>query len=321
MAGADWLRTFVAIYRSGSVSAGAAQRGLSQPAASQQLAALERRIGFPLFTRTPGGVEPTRRGRDLHADVADPLDRLERVLAGIEGGAARRSTSPLRLGCSAEFFTYAVAPRLGVEAPALVARFGPDAELLELLEHGELDVAVTSTSPGRRTLTSSPIGFKRFALVGTPADAAAAPAELAALGTWLEGRTWVAYSTELPLTRRFWQASLGRPFGGDLRLAAPDLRAVVAAVEHGVGISLLPEFACAEALARGTIAALHPVAEIIPAEPWFTCTRLADTGRNELTDFAASLAVPATTAPGSPPTLASPPTPHIGAGAVDRPST
>src|SRR5271155_5463981 len=103
MAASEWLRTFVAIYRSGSVSGGAVQRNLSQPAASQQLAALERRIGLPLFVRTPHGVEPTRRGRDLHAQVAESLDRLENVLVELDGGNA--VTAPtLRFGSSAEFF-------------------------------------------------------------------------------------------------------------------------------------------------------------------------------------------------------------------------
>lgn len=290
MAGADWLRTFVAVYRAGSVGGGADLRGISQPAASQQLAALERRIGLPLFTRTPEGTVPTRRGRELHAEVADSLDRLAPVLAGIEGGVLARPRPSLRVGSSAEFFSIAIVPRLGRETPPLVARFGPDPELLGLLDAGELDLAVTSASPGRRTLVASPLGLKRFVLVGTPADAAAAPAGLEALGRWLEGRAWVAYSTELPLTRRFWQSSLGRPFGGTLRLAAPDLRAVVAAVERGIGISLLPEFACADAMARGAIASLHPVADTMPAEPWFACTRLADAHRQDLHRFTADLA-------------------------------
>ncbi len=292
MAGADWLRTFVAVYRAGSVSGGAARRGLSQPAASQQLAALERRVGLSLFTRTPAGVEPTPRGRELHAEVADSLDRLEHVLAGLEGGAAGVPPGPIRLGSSAEFFSSAVVPRLGPADPALVARFGPDDVLLDLLEHAELDVAVTSTSPGRRSLTSSPIGLKRFVLVGTPAVVGTAPATLEELGPWLAGRPWVAYSTELPMTRRFWLSALGRPFSGDLRLVAPDLRAVVAAVEHGLGISLLPEFACVQALARDTVAELPSAAGAVPAEPWFACTRLADVSRPEVAHVVAGLRVP-----------------------------
>jgi len=293
MATSEWLRTFIAVYRSGSVSGGAAHRGLSQPAASQQLAALERRVGLPLFTRTPRGVEPTRRGRELHAQVADSLDRLEPVLVGLDGGPVAPPDPVLRLGSSAEFFSAVVVPRLPAGGPALVARFGSDHENLALLEHGELDLAVTSISPGRRALAAEPIGMKRFVLVGHPASAPSAPlASLEALGAWLEGRPWVAYSAELPMTRRFWLTALGRPFGGDLRLVAPDLRAVAAAVERGVGCSLLPDFSCAEGLERGTMVELHPVGSVAPSEPWFACTRAAALDRIPLARFLAHLADP-----------------------------
>jgi DNA-binding transcriptional LysR family regulator len=293
MAASEWLRTFVAIYRTGSVTDGAAQRGLSQPAASQQLGALERTVSRPLFIRTPQGMEPTRRGRELYVQVADSLDRLEEVLSGIDGGSVDAPPPAVRFGSSAEYFSYAVVPSLTDVTPALVASFGPDDELIDLLQHGELDVAVTSTLPGRRSLTSVPIGSKRFVLVAAPDIASGAPSDsLPELGTWLTGRPWVAYSTELPMTRRFWQSSLGRPFSGDLRLVAPDLRAVAGAVTHGVGVSLLPAFACTDALARGAMVELHPVAEVAPGEPWFACTRVADAGRQPLTGFVAGLGVP-----------------------------
>jgi DNA-binding transcriptional LysR family regulator len=291
MATSEWLRTFVAIYRSGSVSAGAARRGLSQPAASQQLSGLERRVGVPLFVRLPHGVEPTRRGRELHAQVADSLDRLEPVLAGLDGGSVSDPAPFIRIGSSAEFFSHAVATGAGPTTPPLVARFGPDDELIGLLEEDEIDVAVTSVTPLRRSLASTPIGSKRFVLVGPPGLAPETPfGSLPELGGWLVGRPWVAYSTELPLTRGFWQSALGRPFSGDLRLIAPDLRAVAAAVAHGLGISLLPEFACAEALARGSMVELHPVSKVVPGEPWFACTRVGGVDRQPLTRFVAGLA-------------------------------
>ena len=118
MAASEWLRTFVAIYRSGSVSAGAAQRNLSQPAASQQLAALERRVGLPLFVRTAQGVEPTRRGRELHAQVAESLDRLEQVLVGLDGGAVRPEPPPSASAPRPSSSPMRVVPRLGPDAPA-----------------------------------------------------------------------------------------------------------------------------------------------------------------------------------------------------------
>ena len=95
----------------------------------------------------------------------------------------------------------------------------------------------------------------------------------------------MAFSAELPLTRRFWLSALGRPFHADLRLVAPDLRVVAAAVAHGLGISLLPAFACTDALAIGSVVEVHPVADAVPVEPWFACTRVADLGRHRLNRF------------------------------------
>src|SRR5271157_4490194 len=130
MATAEWLRTFVAIYRTGSVTEGAALRSLSQPAASQQLRSLERSVGTPLFVRTGDGVDPTRPGRELYVSVADALDRLEPVLTGLDGGTLAAPAPALRFGTSPEFFTYGVVPHLGPETPGLAVRFGTDVDLV-----------------------------------------------------------------------------------------------------------------------------------------------------------------------------------------------
>ncbi|HVB93842.1 MAG TPA: LysR family transcriptional regulator [Acidimicrobiales bacterium] len=293
MAASEWLRTFVAIYRSGSVTAGAALRGLSQPAASQHLSGLERNVGAPLFVRTAGGVEPTRRGRELYAQVADQLDRLEPVLVDLDGGRAVAPSPTIRFGSSAEYFSFELVPRFDPSGPAIVATFGSDDQIIDLLERGELDVAVTSSTPARRSIASTPIDTKRFVLVAPPPMVPTPrPASIDQLASWLVGKPWVAYSAELPMTRRFWLSGLGRPFAADLRLIAPDLRAVVNAVEQGHGMSLLPTYVCTEELARGSIAELFPVTDDIPTEPWFACTRIGDLGRDHIGAFTRRLAAP-----------------------------
>ena len=293
MATAEWLRTFVAIYRTGSVTDGAALRNLSQPAASQQLRSLERSVGAALFERTSHGVDPTRPGRELYASVADALDRLEPVLTGLDGGAPRPSAPMLRLGCSPEYLAYGVVPRLGPDGPHLAVRFGPDTELASLVHHGELDVAVTTTEPGRRALATVALGVTRFVLVSAPGHLGPIDADDPdALGRALAGCDWVAYSAELPRTRRFWQTTLGRPFGATLRLSAPDLRSVAAAVARGLGTSLLPEYACAAALAAGDLVSVWPVADVVPPEPWFAVTRQADVVRPQVAALVARLDVP-----------------------------
>ncbi len=283
MARADWLRTFLAIYRSGSVTAGAHHRGLTQPAASQHLAALEGSLGGPLFVRSTGGMEPTQQGRELYARVAEPLDGLEAVLRDLEAGALRLPEAPVRLGSSPEFFSAVVLGRLvGVDV-AVTATFGRDVELFSQLERGDLDIVVTSSTPPRRSIAATPLGHTSFVLVVAPG--AAPSSMLSSLGqvaAWLRDRSWVSYSLELPRTRRFWQSALGHPFSGRLRLVAPDLRAVLKAVELGLGVSLLPEFVCAESLAQGRVVELFPVSHLTSDEPWFACTRSGELARGEV---------------------------------------
>lgn len=285
----DWLRTFVAIYRAGSVSDGARRRALSQPAASQQLAALERAVGGRLFVRAPGGVVPTARGRALYGEVASALDHLELVLSGLDRGRAAPAGEPLRIGTTAECFAAEILPRLPASGLDVVAWFGDDADTVERLQRGEVDVAVTSRGPLRKSVEVVPAGQQRFVLVGPP-DSTPPPRfrSLGAVGSWLAGRDWAAYSLELPLTRRFWQAQLGRPFSGRLRLVAPDLRVVADAVARGIGCSLLPSFVCTDLLAAGRMVEIHPVADLVPPQPWYCCVRQGEAGRPAIAALLAS---------------------------------
>lgn len=307
MASAEWLRTFVAVYRSGSVSGGALHRGLTQPAASQHVAALERGIGQALFVRKANGVEPTQHGRELYATVAESLDGIEPILRGLDVGMLRPSEPPLRVGSSPELFAAEVLPKLVRTRQSSTATFGTDTELFRLLERGELDLVVTSSTPARRSITAVPIGTKRFVLVAAPSIAPAVPlTSLPELALWLADRPWASYSIELPLTRRFWLSVLGRPFSARPHLVAPDLRAVLRAVELGLGVSMLPTFVCRDALGEGRVCEVFPIADLAPEEPWFACLRQADLARPNVAELLAALQTSGERAGGStrPPTCA-----------------
>lgn len=291
MAQAEWLRTFLAIYRTGSITGAAAQRSLSQPAVSHQLAALERSVGEPLFVRGRRGAEPTARARELYALVAEPLSILEPVVRGLETGHLDRARAAVRVGASAEYFSAEILPRLTDLDLRVTARFGDESTLLELVVRGELDLIVASARGSRRGLTYTEVGIKHFVLVGAPSrQPARAVGTIGALADWLDGIPWVSYSHELPLTRRFWQSALGRPFAGDLQLVAPDLRVVTEAACLGLGVSLLPEFVCRDALADGRLVEIYPVTDLAPTEPWFAAVRAADISQPAIIALLAALA-------------------------------
>ena len=290
MSATERLRTFLAIYRVGSVTSGAQQRGLTQPAASQQLAALERALGAPLFTRVPEGVQPTSRGRELYAEVAPALDRLEPILAGLDGGRVGARSAPVRIGTTAEYFAARIVPVLPHVVTPVSASFGEAADVLHLLETGEVDLVVTPTPPGRRQFAAAPVRKEQFALVCAPGLAPSRVLRsLVDVGDWLVDRPWVTYSHELPITRRFWRRSLGRAFDSTLTLTAPDLRVVATAVASGLGVSLLPTYVVDELLELGNLVEPFSVRKVVPPQSWFVTTLAGDGLRPEVEQAVALL--------------------------------
>jgi len=82
------LRTFLDAYRLKSFSKAAAHIGITQPAASLQIQALEALVGKPLFIRRTRGVVTTEAGDELARSVGPLLDGLETELASYKTGSA-----------------------------------------------------------------------------------------------------------------------------------------------------------------------------------------------------------------------------------------
>ena len=83
-------------------------------------------------------------------------------------GPCRHREPPVRFGSGPEFFAAEVLPRLvGLDCP-VSATFAADAELYALLERGELDVVVASSTPPRRSIGAETLGANRFVLVTAP---------------------------------------------------------------------------------------------------------------------------------------------------------
>ena len=77
MAHLMYLHTFLAIYRSGSITKASKYLHLSQPAVSGQIRMLETQIGRDLFTRTSRGIIPTAAAHELARSSGPHIDALE----------------------------------------------------------------------------------------------------------------------------------------------------------------------------------------------------------------------------------------------------
>lgn len=151
-----------------SVTRAAARVGLSQSAASHALARLRDIYGDPLLVRSGRGLEATPRALAL-----GPI--LERCLAELEGTVAGPTTFDPRSSRRAFSFGLAdygqallVGPlltRLSEEAPGIDLEVSSLPDLVDLVQKGELDLAVVVQGDLRSNLSATTLLKDTFACI------------------------------------------------------------------------------------------------------------------------------------------------------------
>lgn len=264
MADLDLLRSFMGIYRAGTLSGAANQLGFTQPALSHHLKALETQLGRPLFDRLPRGLAPTPVAHALAQSLGPHMDA---VVATVE--AARVGTGlvpgPLHLGGPAELIATKVLPTLclctiwqsGIQ---LRIHTGAFEEQLRALKDGSLDVLISPRGISGRGLQVEPLYQETLILVGAPRwvrpvrPRASAPAGAAPVA----GIPWIAcHEVEPDPLQSYFQAMFGSEPSAPPSLVVDDLRAALAAAVGGLGATVLPSYLCEEALLRGELQRLH----------------------------------------------------------------
>ncbi|GIF71931.1 LysR family transcriptional regulator [Asanoa siamensis] len=237
------LRTFLAVHRTGSLTAAARALGLAQPTVTAQIRALEERLDRQLFERLPRGVAPTPDADDLAARIAAPLDQLALVAE-----PDRAPAEPVRLAGPAEMVAVRIMPVL---APLVAAgtRVRVDTgladDLLDGLRAGRYDLVLSAVRPRGRSVVASTLMDEEFVLVGARRWRDA-----------YETAPLLSYAVDLPILRRYWRHVFGRRLTAEPALVVPDLRAVRAAAVAGAGVTVLPRYLCADELRDGTLVAL-----------------------------------------------------------------
>ena len=144
------LEAFVAVAEEGTVSAAARRLHVSQPALSQTITALERKLGMQLLVRCSSGVQTTEAGIALLAEARAILARHDQMLRTLTA-AATDATRLIRLGIPLELapdLLRAVA-RFAAEHPCtrVIPRHLSMAAQLAGLRQGELDVSFMREHP------------------------------------------------------------------------------------------------------------------------------------------------------------------------------
>jgi DNA-binding transcriptional LysR family regulator len=232
------LLTFRAVARAGSFSAAARELSLTQPAVSQQVAALERELGARLLHRGPGGLTLTDAGA-LALEHADALaERLAIADAQLE--ELGNEEGKLRVGGFPSALATLVPAAIARLVPRRVATVeGTMEELPARVADGSLHVALCfqdAAAPPREHP-----GLRRHELLVEPFMAIVGTTHrLARRKTIrlpeLEHEPWTAPSMDGILVH----ACRAAGFEPDVRFLTRDVLAIGALVAAGLAVSLSP---------------------------------------------------------------------------------
>ncbi|MFT4025573.1 MAG: LysR family transcriptional regulator [Novosphingobium sp.] len=251
----DWnlMRTFVDIVRAGGIGAAARQLNRQQPSISAALKRLEDHVGATLLHRTATGVEMTSAGKAMMALCEDMLESA-RMMPHQIAQATKRVEGIVRIqivsGLVSLEFDEAIAsfhrrnPGIQIEI-----RVSPWRQVLDALEHGEVEIGVGYDSNVRGGLMYEPLLVECQQLYCSRSHPrfgyrVVRLGELKDEGFVLTGDDELETITHL--RRRY---RLGTRVSG----LAEDINEARRLIVHGVGIGFLPVLAAEKEVAAGRL--------------------------------------------------------------------
>jgi len=259
---AKQLRIFVAIVESQTFTRAGRLLGLSQPAISQQVGALERLLGVPLLVRTPSGARPTPAGEVLLAyarRILQQLDEARRVLSDFDAVGS----GVLRVGAGAAACEHLLPPIVGAfrEAFPLLAlqiTSGGSRRTLRRLQEGRLDLGLVGLPVPDTAVRVVELGREELVAVA----AATHPwAERTRVSTGdLAEEPLLIYGRRGQIFRRVERLLLQAGLFPHVAMEADLMSGVLGLVRAGFGVTVLPRWAVASDVAGGRLIA-RPIGE------------------------------------------------------------
>ena len=248
------LHVFREVARLGSLSAAAESLAYTQPAVSQQMAALERRAGMALLDRTTRGVRLTDAGEALlrHAEaiLAEQTlaERELEAIAGLRGGRVRMASFPTA-GAALVPVAVSLFSERYPEVRLSVLEAEPE-EAAPMLRAGELEVAIVATVLGTEGFGALYEGIDLHHLLDEPRYALVPPEHRLAGRRRLRLED-LADEVRIELSRsptqrgRVYLEPGPEPAPEEPRIAfrSDDFNIVQGMVAAGVGVAVVPELA------------------------------------------------------------------------------
>ena len=162
------LRVFLAAAEHGSFGRAASALGLAQPSVSNRMAALERRIGRPLFSRSTRGAALTSAGERLIPHARRALQVME------DAESAARKTHylpPIRVLLSASYSTVllpAVIDAFEFADRPLSVSYDHGPNIVRAIATGEADIGFLAPCPHPTTVVLRSLGESPVVAVVAP---------------------------------------------------------------------------------------------------------------------------------------------------------
>lgn len=227
----DDIRFFLALARTGSLSAAARQIGVEHSTVSRRAGQLEGALSVRLFDRLARGWELTSEGQALLPQaeaVEEKVLGLRRAASGIDTlkGTVRLSAPPMIL-------SHWLLPGLGSirrDHPDLTLDLVGERREADLIR-AEADIAVRLGQPTAPDLVAQSLGEVAYGLYGLSAEIARPVTE----------RCYIGFDESMPdLPQKLWlddEAADGR-----IGMISNDMGTMLQAALGGFGIALLPDF-------------------------------------------------------------------------------
>ena len=239
------IRTFDEVVRTGSFSGAARALGYTQPAITQQMKALERDVGTPLFIRVGRRIRLTEAGEALSRHAGSILETIATAqqqmsaITRLRAGRVRVCAFP---SAGATLVPEALSS-LAAEHPGVRVELqeSEPPESLERVARGESDLSLAFTYPGlREQVPDELVEIKLLEDQLTVVMQAGHPrtARRAVRLADLAGERWIAGCLRCRANFLHECAELG--FAPDIAFTTDDILVVQSLVAEGLGIAMMP---------------------------------------------------------------------------------
>ena len=170
----ELARTFLAVATGGSFIAAADRLHVTQSTVSARIRTLEGQLGAPLFVRNKAGATMTAAGRRFQKHAASLVRAVEQARhdVGLPAGYRDRVVVAARIGLWEGFLLdWLAVVRREMPDVAIRAEIGFEADLMQGLIEGRIDIGVMYTPQRRANLEVLHLMDERLVLVASPVAA------------------------------------------------------------------------------------------------------------------------------------------------------